>query len=192
MEYILFAVLGLALAASCGFRVFIPMLVVSIASFSGHIELASDFQWIATKAALIVFAIATVLEVAAYYVPWLDNILDVLSTPVAIIAGIIVAASFISGMHPLLKWVLAIVAGGGAAGLVQGATAGLRVTSSASTAGVGNPIVATLENIAATVISVLSVLLPVLGIIVAGIIVIMILIMLRKLRNRRRDAKAHH
>ncbi len=114
MEYLLLALLGIALAVACGFRVFIPLLVVSIASYSGYIELAPNFSWVASLPALIIFAVATILEIVAYYVPWLDNLLDTIATPASIIAGILVSASFITGMHPLLKWTLAVIAGGGA------------------------------------------------------------------------------
>lgn len=184
MEYVLYTLLGIALAASCGFRVFVPMLVVSIAGYSGYVDLAPNFSWIASLPALIIFSIATILEIVAYYVPWLDNLLDTIATPAAVIAGIIVSASFITGIHPLLKWVLAIVAGGGAAGLVQTATVGIRTVATTATARVGNPVVSTLENIAAIGLSIISVVLPVLGIIIAFTIIILLVFFLLKMKKK--------
>ncbi len=87
MGYLLYALLGIGLAAACGFRVFVPLLVVSIAAVSGNLELGSGSGWIRTWPALIVFAVATVLEIVAYYVVWLDNLLDTIATPAPAAAG---------------------------------------------------------------------------------------------------------
>src|SRR5580765_6236286 len=90
--------LGIGLSAACGFRVFVPMLVMSVASLSGHLTLAPGFQWIATYPALITFSVATAVEIAGYYIPWLDHLLDTMATPAAVIAGTIITASMVSGM----------------------------------------------------------------------------------------------
>ena len=76
MELILSLSVGLGLSAACGFRIFVPLLVISIANKAGHLELADSFEWMGSTAAIITFATATVLEVSAYYVPWVDNLLD--------------------------------------------------------------------------------------------------------------------
>jgi len=161
METVLCICLGIGLSAACGFRVFVPLLALSVAAHSGHVHLAAGFQWIASDAALIAFGIATALEIGAYYIPWVDHALDVIATPVAVVAGVLVTASLVTDMSPLLKWTLAVIAGGGAAGLVQGGTILLRGASSVTTAGFGNPLVATAELAGAAVISVLSLLAPV-------------------------------
>src|SRR5207237_6409471 len=122
METLLSVCLGIGLSAACGFRVFVPLLVMSIAALSGHLTLAHGFEWIGTYPALIAFAVATCLEVGGYYIPWLDNLLDTIASPAAIIAGTIITASLITDVSPFLKWTLAIIAGGGAAGTVQGTT----------------------------------------------------------------------
>src|SRR5512135_1410736 len=113
MENILSICLGIGLSAACGFRVFIPLLVMSIASLSGHLDLSGGFQWIGTYPALVVFATASVLEIAAYYIPLVDNLMDSIAGPAAVVAGILVSASSFINMDPLLKWTLAIIAGGG-------------------------------------------------------------------------------
>src|SRR6516162_8707378 len=149
MEQVLSICVGIGLSAACGFRVFIPLLIMSIASLSGHLSLAHGFEWIGTYPALISFAVATSLEIAGYYIPWLDHLLDTIATPAAIVAGIIVTASAVSDMSPFLKWSLAVIAGGGAAGLVQSATVITRGASTVTTGGLANPLVSTLELVGA-------------------------------------------
>src|SRR5258707_1245115 len=131
--------LGIGLSAACGFRVFVPMLFMCIAAISGHLSFATGFQWIGTYPALLTFAVVSILEIGGYYIPWLDHFLDTLASPAAIVAGTIVTAAMVMKMDPMLKWSLAVIVGGGVAGLVQGSTVLARATSSATTAGLGNP-----------------------------------------------------
>ncbi len=163
MEWVLSAVIGVGLAAACGFRVFVPPLVLSVAALSGQLHLAHGFEWMGTWPALTAFAVATALEIAAYYFPWLDNLLDTAATPIAVVAGIVMAASCISDVSPLLKWTLAIIAGGGAAGIVQLLTVKTRALSSLFTGGLANWVVSTLEAAFSTLLSVLVVLIPLLA-----------------------------
>ena len=162
MEITLSVLLGIGLAAACGFRVFVPPLVMSIAALSGHLHLARGFEWIGTWPALIAFACATLLEIVAYYVPWLDNALDAIATPSAVAAGIVVTAGCISDMSPLLKWILAVIAGGGTAALVQLLTVKARALSSAFTLGAANFVVSTGEALSSALLAVISVLVPLL------------------------------
>ncbi len=164
MEWILGVAIGIGLAAACGFRIFLPPLVLSIAAIAGHLPLTPGFQWVATWPALTAFAVATALEVAAYYVPWLDNLLDTAATPIAVVAGVLISASTMTDVSPFLKWTLAVIAGGGAAGLVQVLTVKTRLLSTAFTGGLANWIVATAETAASSVLSILVVLIPVLAI----------------------------
>lgn len=145
METILGLCVGVGLSAACGFRVFVPLLVVSIASYSGHVTLASSFQWIGTPAALAAFSVATLLEVGAYYIPWVDNLLDTVATPAAIVAGTVITASFVADVDPFLRWTLAVIAGGSVAGVTQLVSVGLRGVSTAGTGGLANPVFATAE-----------------------------------------------
>jgi hypothetical protein len=166
--------LGIGLSAASGFRVFVPLLVMSIASLSGHLALAHGFQWIGTYPALIAFGVATCMEVAGYYVPLVGHFLDILATPSAVVAGIIITASVITDMSPLMKWALAIIAGGGVAGIVQGSTVLARGASTATTGGLGNVVVATLELAGAIVVSILALAAPfvVVGLLVALVVLI--------------------
>lgn len=190
MDWLLYALLGIGLAAACGFRVFVPLLVISIAALTGRLELAGGFGWLGTWPALVVFAVATVVEVAAYYVPWLDNLLDSIATPAAVVAGIIATAAVVTGMDPVIRWPLAVIAGGGVAGLVQAATVAIRGASTATTGGLANPIASTAELGGATALSVLSIILPVVAGVVALLLVLTLVWVALRVRRRRRMRRA--
>ena len=169
METILAVVTGVGLSAACGFRIFVPLLVLNLAARYGYIHLAAGFEWIGGDYATVAFATATLLEVIAYYVPWLDNMMDAIASPVSVIAGTIATASVITDMPPAVKWMVAIIAGGGIAGLLQGSTAALRAKSSLLTGGAGNVGISTLELAGSTVTAILAVLLPVIGLILVAV-----------------------
>jgi hypothetical protein len=172
-EILVALAVGFGLSASCGFRVFVPLLGIGLAARFGGLPLAGGFEWMAADAALAAFAAATILEILAYYVPWMDNVLDTLATPAAVIAGVIASAAVFVDLPPLVRWSVAIIGGGSAAGLVQGATVLLRAKSSLLTAGLGNPVLATVELAGSMLATVLALFLPalLLGILVLGILV---------------------
>jgi hypothetical protein len=164
MQWIMSVLIGVALSATCGFRIFIPLLGIGIACRAGHLNIDPDFQWIASYPALAAFAVASVLEVGTYYIPWLDNLMDTIATPAAVVAGTIATASVVTDMSPLLRWSLAIVAGGGAAAAVQSASVVARGASTAVTGGIGNPIISTFELAASIIGTILAIVLPVIAI----------------------------
>lgn len=178
METLLSIFLGVGLSAACGFRIFVPLLVMSIASLSGHLTLAPEFEWIGTYPALAAFGVATLFEISAYYIPWVDNLLDTVAVPAAAVAGTIVMASAVSEMSPFLKWALAVIVGGGVAGTVQGLTSITRIASTATTGGLGNPVVSTVEAGSSVVMSILAIAVPVLA---AILVIAIILFALRKI-----------
>jgi len=155
--------IGVALSATCGFRVFVPLLAVNIgtraldANGQPLIELAGGFDWLSSDIALMVFLVATLFEIGGYYIPWIDNLLDTIASPASIVAGTVITASFITGMDPWLQWLLGVIAGGGAAGAVQAATVVTRASSTVTTGGLGNPIVASVETSGAFLGSALSI-----------------------------------
>jgi hypothetical protein len=155
---------------------------MSVAAQAGYLELASGWEWIGTVPALIAFAIAAILEIVAYYVPWLDNVLDTIATPAAVVAGVVATAAVVSGMSPFLTWTLAAIAGGGAAGVIQSGTVLLRSMSSVTTMGLGNFAVSTSELAGSLFLSVLSFLLPVFTLLLVLLLMIWIW---RRLRRRR-------
>ena len=165
---------GLALAAAAGFRVFVPLLALSLAARSGWVELSPSFAWLATTPASIALGSAMILEVAAYYVPFFDNLLDTLTAPVAVLAGIVASAALLTDLPPWLQYTIAIVGAGGTAGAVHASTSILRLKSSAATAGLGNPVIATLELIGSILIAIIGRLAPVIALIVAVVIVVLV------------------
>jgi hypothetical protein len=181
LEPLLSICIGLGLAAACGFRVFVPALVLSIAANSGAVTLTSGFAWIGYTPVMIALAVATALEIGAYYIPVVDNFLDMIATPAAVLAGVVLSSAVMVDLEPWLRWTLATVAGGGLAAAVQIPTVALRGVSTATSAGLGNPVVSTGEAVSSTFMSVLAVALPVL-IPLAALLVVWVLY--RRLRRR--------
>ncbi len=178
--------LGVGLAAACGFRVFVPFLVASLAARAGMTTLSPDFAWIASDPAVAAFAVATLLEVFAYQIPWLDNLLDTVASPAAVVAGVVLGASAFTGMDPLLRWGLALVAGGGVAGVFQGATALARVGSSVGTGGLANPLLGFVESVTALLIAVVALFVPVIALV--GVVVGLVVVVRRRARRPRSPA----
>jgi hypothetical protein len=189
MDSLLYVVAGVGLSAACGFRVFVPFLVAGLAAQSGHLELSSGFEWIASWPAIALFGTATAVEVGAYYVPWIDNALDSIATPAAVVAGTLITASFIpeTGMSPILEWTIAAITGGGAAGTVQASTVLLRGASTATTGGLGNPLVSTGELGGAVAVSILAIAVPILVVIVLAVFLFWAF---RKIFRRRKQTQA--
>lgn len=187
MDIILAVVMGVALAAACGFRVFVPLLVAAIGVRTGDIAVAESFSWVGSDAAIILLAVATALEIAAYYIPWVDNALDLLATPVAIVAGTLVTATFVVDTSPMFGWAIAIIAGGGIAGTIQVATVGVRALSTAATGGLANPIVSTTETAIATTLAVLAIVVPIVALL--AIVLIGVILYKRITRGRRAAAQ---
>ena len=157
LEIILSLSLGLGLAAACGFRIFIPPLMMGLGSRFDLYELEGSFIWVGEDWAIAVFAIATLLEIGGYYVPWIDNLLDTVATPAAVIGGIFVTSASLEGdVDPSIQWILATIAGGSTAGVIQLGTVATRAVSTGMTGGLGNPIVSTLEALASIICILLS------------------------------------
>ncbi|HSA54580.1 MAG TPA: DUF4126 domain-containing protein [Gemmatimonadaceae bacterium] len=176
---------GLGLAAACGFRVFVPLLAASVAANMDYLTVAPGFEWLGSPVAMIAFGTATALEVAAYYVPWLDHVLDTVTTPAAVIAGMVASASVLVDVPPLLKWGVVLVGGGGVAGLMQGATVALRAKSGLFTGGLANVAVASIELIGATATAVLAIVLPLVALALVVVLLIVSGRLLRRLARRR-------
>lgn len=172
--------LGIGLAAAAGFRVFIPLFVLSLAVHFGndYIPLSESWKWIGDMSALITLGVATVVEIFSYYIPVLDNALDTIAIPLATVAGTVLMASQLGDFnYPVISWALAIIAGGGTAAAIKSTAAGTRATSTVTTAGLGNNLVSTAETGIAGFLSIISIFLPV----IAFILVIIILIGVYKL-----------
>ncbi len=173
--------LGIGLSASAGFRIFIPLLVASLANMFGVLPLGESFAWMGSLPAVICFAVATVIEILAYYVPFIDNLLDTIATPLSVVAGTLLMTSVFPADSEWMKWLAGLVVGGGSAATVQGSTAITRLLSSKFTVGTGNPVVSTGENVAATGFSVMSLFFPIL---VASFVIIFIIIIIYFFKNK--------
>ena len=149
IQIVLSLSLGLGLAAACGFRVFIPPLMMGVASRFDLYELEGSFTWVGETWAITVFGIATLLEVGGYFIPWIDNLLDTVATPAAIIGGIFVTSASLEGeLDPSAQWTLSVIAGGSVSGVIQLGTVATRAISTGTTGGLANPIISLLEAVA--------------------------------------------
>jgi hypothetical protein len=180
-ETLIAVAIGIGLAASCGFRVFVPMLVAAIAAKTGILPLNESFQWLGSWAAIVALGTATVVEIIAYYIPFIDNLLDTITTPLAIGAGTLLLTSVLPIENELVKWITGLIVGGGTAATVQGGTVLTRLASSKLTAGVGNPVVATGEHAAAFGSSILSLFIP---LIIAVLVILAVTFIILKFGGR--------
>ena len=162
IESLIGIALGIGLAAATGFRIFIPLLLVGLAARFDMLPLGDGFQWLATTPALLTLGTAAVLETLGYYIPGVDHALDVLAGPATLLAGVVASAAVMTEIPPAVMWPVAVIAGGGAAGLTKGSTALLRAKSGVATGGLANPVVSTVETIGATGIAILAIAVPVL------------------------------
>jgi hypothetical protein len=159
--------LGIGLAAATGFRVFVPLLVAGLAAHFGHLPLTEHFQWLGSTPALLMLGTAAVAEVLAYYVPGIDHLLDVIAGPAALVAGVVASAAVMTNLPPGILWPVAIIAGGGIAGMTKGGAALLRAKSGLFTGGLANPAVSTAETVGAAGLSLIAVALPLLALALA-------------------------
>ena len=165
-ELIISIVLGFSLAASAGFRVFVPLLVLSVSAHFGWFPVNDTWEWVGSYPALILLGVATVFEIGAYFIPWVDNALDTISIPLAGIAGTLLMVATMGDMDPTFTWALAIIAGGGAAAAISGTTSASRLGSTATTGGLANPLLSGTETVAATTVSVVSIFSPIIALVV--------------------------
>jgi len=187
VELITAVAIGIGLAASAGFRVFVPMLVAAVAAKTGVLPLNESFQWLSSWTAIAILGTATVVEILAYYIPVVDNLLDTVSTPLAIGAGTLLLTSVLPIDSELMRWITGAAVGGGSAAVVQSGSALTRLTSTKLTGGIGNPVVATVENVAATGTSILSLIIPFFVLALFLLLVILIFTSLRRRLRRKAE-----
>ena len=178
--------LGVVLAAATGFRVFLPMLIMSGAAYTGHLSLDNSFAWLATPFALTMLGVAALVEVLAYYIPGVDNLLDAVATPAAFVAGTIVSAAVMTDLPPMAKWMAAVIAGGGTASLTQGVTTILRAKSTVVTGGLGNPVIATGELGGSVLLSLLALAAPLAAV---AVVILLLWLAFRLIRRQRRGTQ---
>ena len=189
-DVILALCMGLGLAAASGFRVFLPPFLLSIAVRADAVEVDltnTSLEYFDSNVAVILLGMATLAELAGYYVPWVDNLLDTIASPAAIVAGTGMTAIVLGESDPVIQWSLAIIAGGGVSAAVQGATVVTRGVSTAITGGVGNPVVSTGENIASIILTIFAIILPILA---AVLVVILFTMIVKKTVKKANPSRA--
>lgn len=177
--------LGVGLAAAVGFRVFLPLLALSLASYFQWVPLQDSWQWLGSLPAIITLGVATLLEIFGYYIPWLDNLLDAIALPLATLAGTAVMVATITHLDPIVTWALAIIAGGGTAAAIKGNSAVARFSSSTTTAGAANPLISTVETGTSILMAVVSIFVPILAIFLVFLLFLLLFWFYKKLRKKR-------
>ncbi len=187
IETILSLILGIALASSVGFRIFVPFFILSLAAHYHIIDLNDSWLWIGSATAMITFGIATIVEILAYLIPWVDNILDSIAVPIAAVAGTAIMLSTVANFDPLITWTLAIIAGGGTATAIKSSTSGTRLASSVATAGFANPVISLFESVFSIILAVLAIFLPILAIVLVFIVFWMVLKLYKTAFSKKRS-----
>lgn len=190
-SYIISAFIGIGLAAATGFRVFLPLFIVSLASYFDWIPMNEQFEWLSGLPTLITTGIATIVEILAYYIPFIDHLLDTVSIPMATVAGSILFASQFAELGTFPQWAMALIAGGGTAATISSGFAGIRAASTATTGGLGNSMVGTTETAGAGIMSILAMAAPVLAAIFAIITLIVVIVFGRKAWKKLRSSKSN-
>ena len=190
LPYLISAFIGIGLAAATGFRIFLPMFAVSLASYMGWIPQNENFQWLSGLPTLIATGIAMIVEILAYYIPFVDHLLDTISIPLATVAGSVMIASQFTELGTFPQWALALIAGGGTATAIRSGFAGTRAASTATTGGFGNSVVATTETAGAGLMSFLALAAPVIAFVVAVLLLIAVFVFGRKLLRKFRNFNA--
>lgn len=176
--------LGIGIAASSGFRVFLPLFILSLAAYFNIVTLSKDWLWFGSLTVVVSLGVATVVEILAYLIPWLDNMLDTIATPLAAIAGTLAIASTLINMNPYYSWALAIIAGAGAATTVKASNSGMRLLSTASTGGAANPLFSVIETVISGLLTILSIFIPILAFILVIILFFFIITAYKKMRKK--------
>jgi hypothetical protein len=188
METVLSVLIGIGLSATCGFRIFVPLLVMSVTGQLDLLRLAPAFTWIESTPALIAFSAATVMEILAYLIPAVDNALNAVTVPVTAVAGTVITAAVILDAGPFLTWTLAVIAGGGASLAASAASNVLHGGSTVATGGTANPVLSAVESAFSAVMAVLSVLVPVLAVLLLALILVFGIRLVRRSGMFRRRA----
>lgn len=187
-EILLSLCLGIGLSASSGFRVFVPLFGMALAGHFGILPLSEGWAWLASMPALVILATASIVESLSYLVPYVDNLLDTIAVPLAGVAGTVAMAGSLTELSPALTWALAIVAGGGTATAIKATSASTRAVSTATTAGVVNPVIGLAETGTAVGLSVLAIFAPVVAGVVAVIGVVVFIWLMIRLKNKAKSA----
>ena len=184
MEIALSLIIGIALSATSGFRVFVPFLALSAANLAGWLELSQSFAWIGSWPALVMFGVATLMEILAYFIPIVDNALTAISIPISAVAGIVLTLSVLGDVGPELSWILAIIGGGGSSLVARTVSNLVHAGSTAASGGTANPVVSLAESAGSVILSVLAILAPIFALVLFSIIIYWTTKVFRRFKSR--------
>lgn len=188
LTYLPTLALAIGLAASTGLRAWLPLLATSLLARFDVVTLGDSFAFLSSTPAIVLFAVATVLEIAADKIPVLDHGLDVVSTVIRPIAAAVLAGAVMFQIHdPLWAMVLGLIVGAPTALVPHAVKSGVRVASTATTGGLTNPVVSVAEDTASLTMVVLAVVVP---IVAAGLVLVLSFLALRWWRRRRHVARS--
>jgi uncharacterized membrane protein len=169
-EFLPALALAIALAASAGLRAWLPLLLAGGLARAGVLDLGDSFSFLASNKALVLFGVATVIELVGDKVPTIDHALDVIGTPLRPAAGALLAASVLGTVSdPLTALVLGTAVGAPSALVPHAAKTALRTVSTTLTGGLANPILSFLEDAISLITFILAILVPVLVVALLGI-----------------------
>ncbi len=178
LQVLIAASTGLGLAAASGFRVFLPPFLMAVWVRFGFLDVnieGTEFEAFSSDVSILLLGVASLSEILAYKIPWMDNMLDSLATPMAGLAGVSVVAVSLEGADPSVQWALAIIAGGGTSLSIQSATVAGRGLSSMFTLGLANPFFSLIEDIASILLIFIALLAPLVALCASTILIFAIL-----------------
>lgn len=183
----LFGAIGLG--AASGLNAWIPLLGLGLADRFGLVTLTGSFDFLSSTPVLVVLAALLALDVVGDKVPAVDHVLHVAGVVIAPVSGAIVFAAqdnLLSNSSPALAAVAGMVLGE----LVHGGRSAFRPAVTATTGGVGNPVVSAVEDVVSTVLTVLAVLVPVLAFVFLVAVTLFVVVRVRRWRARRAEARS--
>lgn len=185
--WVLPALLGLGLASATGLRTFLPLLMLAVAAKFElfGIRLLDQMDWLASWPAISALAIAAVAEFAGDKIPAVDHALNAVGYITRPLAGAVAAGSVFWGVDPTAAAVAGLIVGAPAALAFNAAQTGARVTSTATTGGLGNPVVSLIEDVLAFVTVILAFLAP----IVIPVVLIVLAVVVFRLARRIREGR---
>jgi hypothetical protein len=187
-EFLPALALAIALAASAGLRAWLPLLLAGGLARLGVLDLGSSFQFLSSTRALVLFGVATAIELVGDKIPAVDHALDVIGTPLRPLAGAVLAASVLGTVtDPLTSVVLGTAVGAPSALVPHAAKSALRATSTAVTGGFANPVLSLIEDAISLLTFILAVLVP---LVVVALLGLTLYLASRWLRRRRATVAA--
>ena len=175
--------IGIGLSTATGFRILVPFACLSAAAIYGDVALPENLAWLDAGPVFIGLLVGTLVEVAAYYIPWVNDALDTIELPASVIAGTYLTGSFAADLPTLMQWSLALLAGGGIAGSINGLTGVTRLATNSATGGLATPVTASMEWMSALVLTILALTVPLLALALAVFLTVFVI---KRMRKRRR------